>query len=68
MKNGKVHTSFAALPEAEQQAFVDFLQREQMRHNDSVAKISKELEYISQKFGIEPKGSYVATWVDVKVK
>lgn len=57
---------FSSLSTAEKQAWVDFCAHEIERHEKDIARTSKELQYIKERYGIEPRSIYVATWVLIK--
>lgn len=57
---------FSSLSAAEKQAWVDFCFHEIERHEKDIARTSKELQYIKERYGIEPRSIYVATWVLIK--
>jgi len=56
---------FASLSDAEKQAWVDFCYHEIHRHQEDIDRTNKELAYIKNRYGIEPRPVYVATWVVV---
>lgn len=57
---------FSSLSAAEKQAWVDFCYHEIERHQQDIDRTTKELEYIKERYGIEARSIYVATWVLIK--
>ena len=57
---------FASLSDAEKQAWVDFCFHEIHRHQEDIDRVNKELTYIKERYKIEPRATYVATWVLIK--
>lgn len=57
---------FSSLSNAEKQAWVDFCAHEIERHQQDIDRTTKELEYIKNRYGIEARSIYVATWVLIK--
>lgn len=57
---------FSSLTAAEKQAWVDFCAHEIARHQQDIDRTLRELEYIKNRYKIEPRSIYVATWVLIK--
>ena len=57
---------FSSLSTAEKQAWVDFCAHEIARHQQDIDRTLRELEYIKNRYKIEPRSIYVATWVLIK--
>jgi hypothetical protein len=70
-KNSKVSSNvrnFASLTEAEQQAFAEFILKEQGRHQEDIDNIQADLDYIKIQFGIVPTGIFVSRFIECRSK
>ena len=60
------YIEFASLTPAERQAWVDFVCHEIERHERDIKRSTDELDFIKQKYGIEPRRVYIAKWIEIK--
>ena len=62
----KTIIAFGCMTRDEQQAFADFQLKELIRHENDCEQIRKDLEFMKETYGIEPRRIYAGKWIEVK--